>query len=163
MVGGFRVVAQLELGDGAIGEGVLAALGDLNEGFSLYLYEGRATACCSVFGRLTRIRASSPLGPGSHLVELTYRRGEGFGGPLTLSVDGHDGATGSLPMPPFFAAISSAGVGLLVGRDRGLPFCEDYEPPFPFKGRLNELAIETLEPMATPEPGNDLATTLKSD
>jgi arylsulfatase len=163
MVGGFRVVAQLELGDGAIGEGVLAALGDLNEGFSLYLYEGRATACCSVFGRLTRIRASSPLGPGSHIVELTYRRGEGFGGPLTLSVDGHDGATGSLPMPPFFAAISSAGVGLLVGRDRGLPFCEDYEPPFPFKGRLNELAIETLEPMATPEPGNDLATTLKSD
>jgi arylsulfatase len=32
---------------------------------------------------------------------------------------------------------------LMLGRDRGLPVCGDYEPPFPWTGALHELVIET--------------------
>ena len=35
------------------------------------------------------------------------------------------------------------GTALYLGRDRGLPVCDDYEPPFPWTGGLHELVIET--------------------
>ena len=30
----------------------------------------------------------------------------------------------------------------LVGRDRGFPVCDDYQPPFPFTGRIERLVLE---------------------
>ena len=35
------------------------------------------------------------------------------------------------------------GTVLMLGRDRGLPVCADYEPPFPWTGVLHEVVIET--------------------
>jgi arylsulfatase len=37
------------------------------------------------------------------------------------------------------------GTMLMLGRDRGLPVCADYEPPFAWTGVLHELVIETGE------------------
>ena len=34
------------------------------------------------------------------------------------------------------------GAGLLVGRDRGFPVCDDYQPPFAFTGTIERLVIE---------------------
>ena len=31
----------------------------------------------------------------------------------------------------------------MLGRDRGLPVCDDYEPPFPWTGALHDVVIET--------------------
>ena len=33
------------------------------------------------------------------------------------------------------------GAGLLVGRDRGLPVSDDYEPPFPLTATLRALVL----------------------
>jgi arylsulfatase len=32
---------------------------------------------------------------------------------------------------------------LLLGRDRGLPVCADYDPPFPWTGTLHQVVVET--------------------
>jgi hypothetical protein len=40
------------------------------------------------------------------------------------------------------------GTGLLIGRDRGFPVCDDYRPPFPFTGTIRHVAIEA--PPASP-------------
>jgi arylsulfatase len=163
IVGGFRAVADVEIAAGGRADGVICAIGDLNEGWSFYLLDGHAVAVFSVFGHVVRVASPSPVGEGSHAVEVSYRPGEGFGGPLTLSVDGEVAATGALPMPPFFAGLSTAGVGMLVGRDHGLPFCDDYEPPFPFTATLRTLTIETLAPPTAPDARTDLTTALRSD
>jgi hypothetical protein len=44
------------------------------------------------------------------------------------------------------------GTGLLVGRDRGFPVCDDYTPPFPFTGSLHRLTFEipSLAPQDVP-------------
>jgi arylsulfatase len=60
---------------------------------------------------------------------------------MTLAVDGAVVASGPLPRRlPLRWQIG--GAGLLVGRDRGFPVCEDYQPPFPFSGTLERLVIE---------------------
>jgi arylsulfatase len=35
------------------------------------------------------------------------------------------------------------GTALVLGRDRGLPVSDDYEPPFPWTGTLHEVVVET--------------------
>jgi hypothetical protein len=36
-----------------------------------------------------------------------------------------------------------AGAGMFVGRDRGLPVCDDYEPPFEFEGTIEQVVLES--------------------
>ena len=52
------------------------------------------------------------------------------------------------------------GAGLLVGRDRGFPVCDDYQPPFPFTGTLHQIVLEipSLEPRAPARRGRHRAT-----
>ena len=45
-----------------------------------------------------------------------------------------------VPAPMVF---QHGGTVLVLGRDRGLPVCRDYEPPFPWTGTLHEVVIET--------------------
>ena len=42
-----------------------------------------------------------------------------------------------------FLALRTAGARMLVGRDSGLPFNDDYEPPFPLTGTLNRLVLRS--------------------
>lgn len=43
-----------------------------------------------------------------------------------------------------FAAVSTAGGGLLVGRDRGIAVSGDYAPPFPFDGILSRVTVRSV-------------------
>ena len=46
----------------------------------------------------------------------------------------------AVPAPMVF---QHGGTVLMLGRDRGLPVCPDYEPPFPWTGTLHAVVIET--------------------
>jgi arylsulfatase len=78
-----------------------------------------------------------------------------------LAVDGTDVAAGTLPRDlPFRWQIG--GAGLLIGRDRGFPVCDDYEPPFEFQGTIERLTFEV--PMFAPaEPAEEVAVALKHE
>lgn len=141
LIGGFRLEARLTVPAGGV-DGVLAALGDWNNGWALYLLAGCPVVAFSILGTPVRIAATSALAAGARLVAVDYRRGKEPGGPLTISVDGDEIASGAVPLDlPFRWQIGGAGV--LVGRDRGFPVCDDYTPPFPCTGALSSLILES--------------------
>jgi hypothetical protein len=43
----------------------------------------------------------------------------------------------------FLPHLSTAGAGLLIGRDRGLPVSPDYRPPFEFTGELRRVELRS--------------------
>jgi arylsulfatase A-like enzyme len=142
MAGGFRFQADLEVpADGA--RGVIAALGDWSNGWACYVVDGRPIVCLNRFGEPIRAAATEALAPGARCVQVLYRRSQAGGGPLALCVDGTVVARANVPADlPFRWQIG--GAGLLVGRDRGFPVCDDYEPPAEFHGRIERVVIEML-------------------
>jgi arylsulfatase A-like enzyme len=140
--GGFRIRAELEVPP-AGAEGILCALGDWSNGFALFLVDGAPRACVNLFGHPVALASARRLAPGSHAVALEYLREPPGGGRLVLCVDAEPVAAGRLPRDlPFRWQIG--GAGLLVGRDRGFPVCDDYAPPFPFTGQRLRVTLESL-------------------
>ncbi|MGQ0802906.1 MAG: arylsulfatase [Actinomycetota bacterium] len=147
--GGFRFEADVEIADAA--DGVVCALGDWNNGWAVYLLAGRLVATFNLFGTPHRIAAPEPVSAGAHTLGVEYQREPPAGGRVTILVDGEPVQDGRLPADlPFRWQIG--GAGLLVGRDRGFPVCDDYRPPFPFTGELRELVFEipALAPRGLP-------------
>jgi arylsulfatase len=151
MGGGFRLSAEVDVPAGG-GAGVVCALGDWNNGWAWYLLDGRAVAALSLFGTPFRVAAPLRLDPGAHTLGLTYTRGPSGGGPVALEVDGAVVAEGTLAEDlPFRWQIG--GAGLRIGRDAGLPVCDDYRAPFAFTGTIDHVAIEPGPPdRAVAEP-----------
>ena len=103
---------------------------------------GRCAAAFCLFGDLHRVVAPVALDAGSHSLALAYARQPSGGGPVTLSVGGATVAELLLPEDlPFRWQIG--GAGLRIGHDTGFPVCDDYRPPFPFKGTIDHLAVES--------------------
>ena len=137
LLGGFSMEAEVE--DGI--EGVICALGDLNDGFALYLLDGCPVVVVVSGGARTRLAGPAPVGPGVHDVGLAFESGQ-----LSLSVDGQVVAEARHRGIMMFPAVGTAAGGLLVGRDRGLPVSDDYQPPFALSGRLRRLTITSGRP-----------------
>lgn len=156
--GGFVLTADIETGDGAAG--IVCALGDWSNGWACYLLDGRPVATFNVFGTAHRF-AGSVMPTGRHTLRVEYAREHPAGGPVTLSVDGAQVAESRLPVNlPFRWQIG--GAGLLVGRDRGFPVCDDYEPPFPFHGLLHEIVLE-IPSLAPRVPEDEVVTALRHE
>jgi arylsulfatase len=157
--GGFRLTADVETGDTTAG--IVCALGDWSNGWACYLLDGRLVATFNVFGTAHRFEAERATPPGRHALGIEYRREQPAGGPVALTVDGEVVAEGRLPVNlPFRWQIG--GAGLLIGRDRGFPVCDDYEPPFPFTGTLHEVVLE-IPSLERRVPPDEVATALRHE
>ena len=140
LISGFVLEAHVDVPAHGV-EGVICALGDWNNGWACYLLDGRPVVAFSVFGYHHRIAATTALTSGPRVVRVEYQRVAPAGGRLTVQVDGALVADGSLTMDlPFRWQIG--GAGLLVGRDRGFPVCDDYDPPFPCTAPIRQLILE---------------------
>ena len=79
-------------------------------------------------------------------------------------MDGRQVASGPLPGMFFFPNLSTAGIGMFVGRDRGFAVGSDYRPPFAVHrgaGRCRDAAAEA--PEAGPDDDTRLRTAVASD
>lgn len=159
-IGGFEVRADVVVPhDGA--EGVLTALGDRHGGWAWYVVDGRPVATFALLDGAVRVEAPDRLEPGSHALAVRYHPGREPR--ASLAVDGTEVASTPLPGLFFFPNLSTAGIGMLVGRDRGFAVCDDYRPPFPFTGEL--LGVEMLSgaPSARPDDDVTLRSAMASD
>jgi arylsulfatase A-like enzyme len=158
LIGGFRMTAVVDAP--ARPEGVLAALGDWNAGFAFFVLDGRLTFVVNAAGDIARVVAdvAVPTGP----VELACQFvPDGPGGTFTLTHDGVEvgRAQTGRPVPLVW---QHGGSGLMLGRDKGFPVCDDYAVPFAWTGILHEVVIEV--PGATrPDPETELRDALRRD
>ena len=75
--------------------------------------------------------------------ELSCVYTPGPGGPTVALFDGDEVvAHGVLGVNAPFV-FQHGGTMLVLGYDRGLPVCADYQPPFPWTGQLHQVVIET--------------------
>jgi arylsulfatase len=156
--GGFRLVAEI-VADG-VASGILCALGDWSNGWACYLLDGTPVITFNILGEVFRFAGAEPVGSGRHVIMAEYhwaRRNSS----VTLAVDGTVVAEGPLPRRlPLRWQIG--GAGLLAGRDRGFPVCDDYEPPFPFSATLERLVIE-VPSLAPPDTAQEAAAALRRE
>lgn len=149
---GFTIIARVTCA-GNDEEGIVAALGDWNSGWGIWMVGGRPVAHLRLFGEPHELAGDTPMGPGPHEIALEFRRDPDGGGPLRLFVDDAVVATGTLTGDlPFRWQIG--GAGLRLGADAGLPLSESYDTPFAFSGDLDTVTISShaLEPPDLSDP-----------
>ena len=159
LVGGFELSAEVDVADGD--EGIVAAIGDRHGGWACYLLDGLPVATFAMLDGTTRIAGDRALAPGPHQVTLRYSAGRNAA--VSLHVDGAECARAPLAGLMFLPNLSTAGTGLLIGRDRGLAVCSDYRPPFAFTGRLRRVDLSSGRPDARADDATLLRSALASD
>lgn len=159
-IGGFELRAEVVVPDGGA-EGVLTAIGDSHGGWAWYLLDGRPTATFAMMEGPVRVAAEEPLTPGRHELRLAYL--PGLEPRATLTVDGREVVSGPLPGMFFFPNLSTAGIGMFVGRDRGFAVGHDYRPPFAFTGELIGVELLSGSPEARPDDDTRLRAAVSSD
>ncbi len=145
-VGGFTLTASVVVPDGGA-EGIVVALGDHHGGWAFYLLDGRPVAAFALLGASTRVAEEGPpMPPGAHELGLHYTSGRAAR--VVLSIDGSAVAEAPLPGMLFFPNLTTAGAGMLIGRDGGFPVSDDYRPPFAFTGTIDRVVIASGNPAA---------------
>ena len=138
----FSVTAEVEVGD-AGGEGVLAAIGGITSGWSLYVKDGKPTFYYNFFEvDHARIQSSESLPKGKSTVRVEFtpvEPGPGKPADVKLSINGKETGKGRVGKTvPFRYSVEPFD----VGRDTVSPVTEDYKVPFAFQGRIEQVTIE---------------------
>ena len=163
MLGGFTATADIELPADHIAQGVLCALGDLNGGWTFYIIDGCPVTCVVSCGHTTRVAAPSALRAGTHTVTMRYRPAHNDVHNVLLDIDGELVASAHHPGLLIFPALATAGARMHIGRDSGLPFSDDYQPPFPFSATLRNVVLQTEHTEALRTPADVIATATAAD
>ncbi len=138
----FTITADVEVGD-AGGEGVLAAIGGISSGWSLYVKDGKPTFYYNFFEvDHARIQSSEtlPKGKSSIRVEFTpLEPGPGKPADVKVFVNGKETGSGRVGKTvPFRYGVEPFD----IGRDTVSPVSKDYKVPYVFQGRIEQVTIE---------------------
>lgn len=161
---GFDLTAEIEIDAGTDACGVICAHRSRNHGFDVrggwacYIVDGRVTVAIADFtGKQTRILTELALRE-RHELHISCRANEDTV-IFTLIVDGRDAGACSIASEPIS---THYGARLLFGRDTSISISDDYEPPFPFSGKIHRGLI-TLAPAPPTNPREELEAALKHD
>ena len=140
-------------------EGMLVTAGGRFGGWGFYMLKGKPVFVYDLLDLARpRVEAPSALPPGQHTVafDFTYDGpGLGKGGTGILKVDGAEVAREKLEHTIPFALEASETFD--VGSDTGTGVDDkDYQPPFPFAGKLNKLEIDLGRPQLSPADAEKL-------
>lgn len=142
----FRITVRLDLEAGS--EGVIVAQGGRIGGYSLFVRAGRLHYWYNFLGiDSTCISSERSLPVGACEVELRFTYdggGKGRGGHVRLLIDGEPAGGGRLART---VSTMFSRETFDIGMDLNSPV-GDYASPFPFRGRIREVAIR-LDPAAT--------------
>jgi hypothetical protein len=142
----YSITAEVDIPQGGA-EGMINTLGGREGGHGLYLLKSKPVFVYNFFD-LERFRWESPapLSPGKHTVMFEFKYdGPGFGkgGTGVLSVDGKEVARKTIPHTiPFVETIDETfdvGVDTRTGVDDN-----DYQPPFRFTGKIDQLTVKLV-------------------
>jgi arylsulfatase len=124
--------------------GVIAAAGGEEAGFSFYLKDGLLQYVYNDLGRgESRLSSQRPLRAGHFTVSFRYQAlpGTPAHGSGELYIDGERVAMGEMARSVPFT-YSGAGELFNIGQDTGTAVTPDYDPPFSFQGTIEDVVIE---------------------
>jgi arylsulfatase len=138
----FSVTAEVEAGASGT-DGVLAAVGGITSGWSLYVKDGKPTFFYNFFEvEKYRVQSSEalPSGKATVRVEVTpVEAGPGKPATVKLFVNGKQTGEGRVEKTvPFRYSVEPFDVGM----DNVSAVSDEYKPPFVFKGRIERVTIE---------------------
>ena len=138
-----RVLAEVVVPEEGA-HGVIAALGGVVAGWSLYVTEdGHPAYTYNLFGKTrTTVRGEQPLAPGPTKLEFLFNYdegGRGRGADLELRVNGERVARGRIEasVPAFFSIDETFDVGTDTGSAAG-----EYDPHFAFNGEIERVVLQ---------------------
>jgi arylsulfatase A-like enzyme len=138
----FRITADVVLAKGDE-QGVVLTQGGLSAGYALLLKGGKPAFHYNFLNIAHfNIAAKDALTPGKHTVVFDFQYdggGIGRGGTGTISVDGKQVAQGRIDRTvPFRLSLDET---FDIGEDTGSPVSEDYDVPFKFTGRIENVVV----------------------
>jgi arylsulfatase len=139
------ITADVEIPPGGA-EGVLLAHGSWFAGYSLYVKDARLVYVHNHLGLAEyRIVSGETVPPGRVRLGFRFTRTGEHRGRGALYFDDRLVGEGEIPhtVP---AVIETSGEGQCCGYDSGLPVSADYEAPFRFTGRIEEVVVEVGDP-----------------
>jgi arylsulfatase len=130
----WTMTAEVERGNDSV-DGVLAAHGTQNTGFSWYIKDRRLVFDSNALAKHFVVRSEKPVPVGKSTlgVAFTWTENEGT---ITLLVDGEE--CGAIQVP---TTIRTYTTGMSIGRDALSPVTDDYQAPFPFKGTISRIEV----------------------
>ncbi len=135
------IETKLELKGGE--EGVIAAVGGMTGGFTMFIKGGRLYYDYNYLDGVYYTLESPPLGTGKVDLKFEFKKTVEFGGTGTLFVNGKQVDT--VKMPKMHISTYSLAETFDVGRDTGTQVSRIYEGPFPFTGELDRVVITLTE------------------
>ena len=161
-VDGFRLSAEIEVPDSVDVEGVICAHGDWHCGWACYVLDGRVVVTFALGGVTSRLDTGTSIPPGTHELTVAFDPDQETGGSVTVTLNreriGHRDLASAGGRPGLLSNET-----LLVGRDRGFPVSDDYEPPFPFTGRIRLLVYRVPRRVTRRDSRVEIEDALKRD
>ena len=138
----FSVTAEVEVGQTGA-DGVLAAIGGIISGWSLYVKDGKPTFYYNFFEvEHAKVQSSEALSPGKATIRAEFtpvEPGPGKPADVRLLVNDKEVGKGHVARTVAFRY----GVEPFdIGMDTVSAVSEEYKAPFPFQGRINQVTIE---------------------
>jgi len=109
-----------------------------------------------------RVDSRESIAPGKHVLAFDFTRTGPHRGRGALSIDGRVVGEGDIPRTVPHV-IETSGEGLCCGYDSGLPVTPDYQAPFRFTGRIEQVVVEIEDSPAAPDLDARLRTALNNE
>jgi arylsulfatase len=142
----FSITAKVEIG--ANNSGMIFTQGGNTGGWGFYMKDGLVyfTHNYIDFNRYTT-KSTAKVTAGSHILkaEFTYLGGKEMGqnGEVVLYADGKEIARGKIDKTnPFKYSLDETQD---IGKDGGTPVDNNYNPPFAFKGKIEEVVLDIVK------------------
>jgi arylsulfatase len=135
------IVTRIDLQGGE--EGVIAAVGGMTGGFSLFIKDGRLVYDYNYLDGVFYTLQSPPLPTGPTELKFNFIKTGDFAGTGELYVNGTKVAEGE--MPKMHISTYSLAETFDVGRDTGTQVSRLYTDPFPFRGALDKVVVTLTE------------------
>ena len=168
LVSSFRLTADIEIPEDRNASGIVCTqrLGHIDyftdNGWALYFLDSRLVVTFNLLGRPERLMASERIAAGTHQIGLLHLDGsEVSDHSISMTINGRE--VGATDLSEDLLDVRFRLGRLLVGRDYGTPVCDDYQPPFPFTGRIQRVVCEVLSQAEPEDLRERIITTVEND
>ena len=138
----FSITVDVDVSE-TLGDGVLAAIGGVISGWSLYVKDGKPVFYYNLFDVAhTKVQSAEALVPGKTKIQVEFTpvdANAGSAADVRMLVNDKDVAKGRVSATvPFRYGVEPFDIGM----DTVSAVSDEYSPPFPFQGGINAVTID---------------------